>query len=514
MSCAGNQTAALLAVEQPPDVQPSIKQPESDNNNEVKRIFQYHLYMWGGGKSSSQMRIPVPLPAKCNIAQLSCGHSHMGFITERGQVFTWGSGEHGMLGHGTKSAIAEPRRVEGLKALVCTAISCGAFHTGFIACAKEEVSYIRLPHRESRGAGLGVGHAGARIISSEECAAGGSLYMCGLGKGGQLGVGAEKVPNNGANAGCLVRPTLVPFFEAENARVIKISCGFHHTLAVAVPKQAMRVFSPSVYAFGYGEHGRLGLGDEDQVSVPRLVPFPAPFHPTQISAGEQHSVALGHEGCYSWGCNDMGQLGVSNPAQLEFATTPQKVQIPEGMVARKIVAGGRHTAAITYCGNVLSWGWGEEGQLGHGTEKSAYLPRPCKLSRVYEQVGVPMDLALGGTHTVVVLHNPNYIAPVFDNPSPPTPQPVVEPTPEPEPEPEPEEPEPVVIPEPVVNPEMLRQSIEVPEIAPLPPVEHKPPMMAQEEDYFSEEEPVASTPVPPPPIRGLKDILQQREERK
>eukprot|EP01032_Pedospumella_encystans_P025883 gene25883-29238_t len=95
MSCNGNQSAALLAVEQPPTLLPpnpasakKVSEAESEEQG-VKRMFQYNLYMWGSGKSSSQMRIPVPLPAKCNIAQLSCGHSHLGFVTERGQAFTW-----------------------------------------------------------------------------------------------------------------------------------------------------------------------------------------------------------------------------------------------------------------------------------------------------------------------------------------------------------------------------------------------------------------------------------------
>jgi alpha-tubulin suppressor-like RCC1 family protein len=232
----------------------------------------------------------------------------------------------------------------------------------------------------------------------------------------------------GANAGCVARPTLVLFFESEGARVIRVSCGFHHTLCIAVPKQATRVFSPSVYAFGFGEYGRLGVGTEEQLLTPTLVQFPGPFHPTQVSAGEQHSVALGHEGCYAWGSNDMGQLGIGSPSQYEVALTPQKVQLPEGMVARRISAGGRHTAAVTHCGNIVSWGWGEEGQLGHGTEKSSSLPRPCRISRVYEKAGVPMDLALGGTHTMVVLHNPGYLAPSQQE----------EPQPDPEPEPVPE----------------------------------------------------------------------------
>lgn len=505
-NCNGNQSAAVVGVEVAQSAQPQVSAKDNEED-EAKRNYQYQLYLWGSGKSSSQIRIPVPLSGKLSIAQLSCGQTHCGFVTERGAVFTWGSGDHGMLGHGTKSAVPEPRRVDALKQLVCTAISCGAFHTAFIACKKEDTSYIRLPHREQHGGSLGTGIPGAKLISAEECAAGGSLYTCGLGKAGQLGLGMDKIPTSGANAGCCARPTLVPFFETEGARVIKVSCGFHHTLTIGVPKQALRVFSPSIYAFGYGEHGRLGLGDEDQVSTPQVVQFPAPFHPTQISAGEQHSIAAGHEGCYAWGSNDMGQLGVNSPAQLEFALTPQKVVLPEGMAARKIVAGGRHSGAITHCGNVLTWGWGEEGQLGHGTEKSSYLPRPCKLPRVYDRPGVPMDISLGGTHSVVVLHNPLYLAPVFESPV--EPAVVKAPSPPPvEPEPEP------VIAEPVLEEPPLDTSMEAPAIMHLPPVEHKPPMISMDEDCGQIEEEAVSTPAPPPPIRGLKDILQQREERK
>lgn len=422
VSCGGNQTAVLVCNQAP--VEPQMG-TEKEDGATAKKSLTFQLYTWGSGRTSSQMKVPVALPAKITIAQLSCGHTHMGFVTERGQAFTWGAGDYGMLGHGTKSAVAEPRRVETFKAMVCTAISCGAYHTAFIAAEKSDVTYVRFPRRQYAGSPLGVGLAGARLLTSEECAAGGSLYMCGLGKAGQLGL-ADRIPLSGSNAGCVPRPTLVPYFEDEGARVIRVSCGFHHTLVIAVPKQALRVFSPTVYAFGFGEYGRLGVGDEEQLLVPTPVQFPAPFHPTQVCAGEQHSVALGNEGCYAWGSNDMGQLGTGSSPPLEMATLPQKVQLPEGMVARRIAAGGRHTAVVTHCGNVLSWGWGEEGQLGHGTEKSSSLPRPCRLPRVCDRVGVPMDLALGGTHTVVVLHNPGYIAPAPQ-------QEERTPTPEPEP---------------------------------------------------------------------------------
>ena len=72
--------------------------------------------------------------------------------------------------------------------------------------------------------------------------------------------------------------------------------------------------------------------------------------------------------------------------------------------------------------------------------------------------------------------------------------------------------------EPVVEPSVLVQSIEAPLVTMLPPVEHKPPMISTGEDECAEEvavveEEEAPTPAPPP-IRSLKDILNQREERR
>ena len=78
------------------------------------------------------------------------------------------------------------------------------------------------------------------------------------------------------------------------------------------------------------------------------------------------------------------------------------------MVIKKIAAGGRHSAAITKCGKLLTWGWGEEGQLGHGTEKNSFLPRPCRIPRVKGKIGQPVTVSLGQCHTFVMINNPSY----------------------------------------------------------------------------------------------------------
>jgi len=265
-------------------------------------------------------------------------------------------------------------------------------------------------------------------------------------------------------------PTLVNSLQSEGFKIARVSCGFHHTLIVGIPIHAIRVFITTLFSCGWGEYGRLGLGDEEQRNVPTAIIFPLPFHPIDISAGEQHSLAVGKDTCYSWGSNSMGQLGVGSPSTLDMSVLPIKIPIPEGMIIKKIDAGGRHSAAITKCGKLLTWGWGEEGQLGHGTEKNSFLPRPCRLPRIKGKLGQPASVSLGQCHTFVILNNESYEhqqhtvqvtkeeSPVKAMPVEPVPVPIPEPSPEkvsiePEPEPEPEpvevEPEPIIIPEPV-----------------------------------------------------------------
>jgi hypothetical protein len=51
-------------------------------------------------------------------------------------------------------------------------------------------------------------------------------------------------------------------------------------------------------------------------------------------------LASGNEGCYSWGNNCYGQLGVSNPLLTEFSLVPLRIPLPEGMIVKTLAAGG------------------------------------------------------------------------------------------------------------------------------------------------------------------------------
>lgn len=336
-------------------------------------------YLWGSGLPGGVLRIPTLLSIN-NVRVISCGQAHVGAISTAGVVYTWGCGEHGRLGHGTKQNVATPRIVQSLHGLNCLNISCGGFHSAFICAKTEEVFRFSGP-----------------LGDLQEVA--GTLFCCGLAKAGQLGIGRQKSSFVAIPTECML-----------GLKVWKASCGLNHTVCIAVDH--LNPESTHVYSFGWGEHGRLGVGDEEQRMEPTLIEFPTPFQPSDVSCGDQHTLCLGLNGnCYSWGSNSMGQLGVGNPQSTEQCMTPVKVQMPEGMIIVKISAGGRHSGAITDCGKLLTWGWGEEGQLGVGSERNSYLPRPCRVPRVKGHLGIPRCLSLGLTHTVLVAHNPDFQAP-------------------------------------------------------------------------------------------------------
>jgi alpha-tubulin suppressor-like RCC1 family protein len=79
------------------------------------------------------------------------------------------------------------------------------------------------------------------------------LILLGLNKAGQLG--------HGSGSSMVASPTVVKTLSNDGYRVAKVSCGFHHTLIIAVPVHAIRVFTTSLFSCGWGEHGRLGLGN-------------------------------------------------------------------------------------------------------------------------------------------------------------------------------------------------------------------------------------------------------------
>ncbi|RLN00500.1 uncharacterized protein C2845_PM06G09560 [Panicum miliaceum] len=94
------------------------------------------------GNPHSDGRIPSLVENKIageHVLQIACGSYHVAVLTSRSEVFTWGKGANGRLGHGDIEDRKVPTLVEALKDGAVRYIACGANFTAAI-CQHKWVS--------------------------------------------------------------------------------------------------------------------------------------------------------------------------------------------------------------------------------------------------------------------------------------------------------------------------------------------------------------------------------------
>ncbi|EPS64081.1 hypothetical protein M569_10696 [Genlisea aurea] len=70
------------------------------------------------------------------VEDISCGSSHVAILTSKGEVFTWGKGRNGQLGHGDTDDRSSPTRVDFLKDRQVKSIACGSNFTASVCVHK------------------------------------------------------------------------------------------------------------------------------------------------------------------------------------------------------------------------------------------------------------------------------------------------------------------------------------------------------------------------------------------
>ena len=236
------------------------------------------------------------------------------------------------------------------------------------------------------------------MFSSAAISSTGQLFTWGRGKYGVLGIGSEE-------SVCI--PTLVSNDKIKNEQIFYVSLGLYHTLALSIDKKA--------FAWGYSEKGRLGCVDKidcDQkkrITVPKEITALNGKNLCQIYAGHYHSFAIAADTrkLYGWGesvdsilglvdkkentkSDDLYDKGFKNqllyyPEELpanrnllqisghgqdmyetyfNFSKNDIQMDLANKTKIKKIACGSTHSLGLTVDGNVFSWGFGENGQLG------------------------------------------------------------------------------------------------------------------------------------------------------
>ena len=213
------------------------------------------------------------------------------------------------------------------------------------------------------------------LVAPSASAAGNELYAWGYNVDGQLGTGTT------ANSGTPVKVAL-----PSGVSATAVAAGGDHSLAIGSDGK--------LYAWGSNIDGQLGRGNTTSSSTPIVVSMPAGVTATAISAGMDHSVALGSDGnVYDWGFNGFGQLGINTTTN---QLTPVKASLPVGVTATAVAAGQFMTEALGSNGLVYTWGDGAMGELGNGATGNEKTP--VQVSTITSVTAI----AAGGYHSLVI----------------------------------------------------------------------------------------------------------------
>lgn len=82
----------------------------------------------------------LDLPLGSDAVKASCGSRHTAVVTRTGELYTWGWGKYGQLGHKDSTSLDRPCRVEYFteRQLEVRAVTCGPWNTYVYAVEREK----------------------------------------------------------------------------------------------------------------------------------------------------------------------------------------------------------------------------------------------------------------------------------------------------------------------------------------------------------------------------------------
>lgn len=325
----------------------------------------YRCYTWGKchygqlghGELYQNELVPRPVAAlnDVKIKSVAAGDSHVLAITTAGQLYTWGVGFYGCLGHDDEKPLTLPKLVEALKDQHLESAAGGAFHSLAVTTS-------------------------------------GSLFVWGRNHCGQIGFPAAQVPNYaaGGKATKLVRfnqkvPKNLPF----NAKCVKVAACNDHSLIL--------LEGGTLLSLGANDHGQLGreIGPSEELLNPSEDPGrfridAAHFGSVPIksvAAGWSHSAAVTESGqLYCWGKGQHGELGIGHTSG---SPVPAEVKgFSDGVKVVQVSCGESFTVVLDGSGGVWSFGASDYGKLGIGVSSAVTAPRqilpgPPKVNKIH-----------------------------------------------------------------------------------------------------------------------------------
>ncbi|CAN0913507.1 Inhibitor of Bruton tyrosine kinase [Linum grandiflorum] len=289
-----------------------VAQVLGDGSNSATEVLSWGSganYQLGTGNSDIQK-----LPCKVDtlhgslIRLVSAAKFHSVAVGDHGEVYTWGFGRGGRLGHpdfdihSGQAAVITPRQVTS---------GIGSRHVRAIAAAKHHT-----------------------VLATE----GGEVFTWGSNREGQLGYTVDTQPT----------PRRVSSIKS---KIVAVAAANKHSAVVSD--------SGEVYTWGCNSDGQLGYGTSNSASnyTPRVVESLKGKLFTGVAAAKSHTVALRSDGeVYTWGHRLVTPRRVILSRNVKKSGgTPLKFHRMERLHAVSIAAGMVHSLALMDDGALFYW---------------------------------------------------------------------------------------------------------------------------------------------------------------
>ncbi|KAI3857638.1 hypothetical protein MKW98_028902 [Papaver atlanticum] len=241
------------------------------------------------------------------VSSVTCGEWHTAIVSSSGQLFTYGQGTFGVLGHGNLLSASQPKEVEYLKGLWVKSVACGPWHMAAVVDIK--------------------------FHASNPNSSGGKLFTWGDGDKGKLGhldQGRKTLPT------CVARLMHYDF--------VQVSCGRMLTVGL--------MNTGKVCTIGTAANVQLGDPQARDKSITIIEGKLKGEFVMGVSSGSYHTAVLTSRGkVFTWGKGENGQLGLGDT---EDRNSPTLVEALRERQVESVICASNYTAAICVHKSIFS----------------------------------------------------------------------------------------------------------------------------------------------------------------
>ncbi|EFC43310.1 hypothetical protein NAEGRDRAFT_82643 [Naegleria gruberi] len=334
----------------------------------VKGVQSDEPALLAGGKKSSVTSLK-PLLAAAEIVQVSAGGSFCAMLDLEGNVYSFGKGADHRLGLGDeRDHFESPAKIPQLKASI---VSAGYSHgMALLKDCKNKVvlwgklspqltfmkpteKVVELQDDDDQIVSLRSGNGYSAVITKKGhvfMIGRNSFYKCGFAENADLDSFKQLVINDNGNKYDTFKD---------------IDLGYDSTLAITATGE--------VFGFGSNNCYQLGIGKVIKVGghVPTRLTFSSPINPVQVACSRGsghhcHGVVLDADGVlHSFGSGYKYKLGTTTTDD-----QPVPVKVDFDIKVKQVIPGGIHNFSLTVDNELVSFGCGSDGRLGHEESKN------------------------------------------------------------------------------------------------------------------------------------------------